>query len=164
VKVSTCCSAVALSAAVVFSGAVVLGSAEASQWFTPGEVASLADSGSQTVRTASAPTVDGNTPVQVAGNTQHLRDGSYRGPITDAYYGQVQVQANVQGGRLVSVDVLQYPADRRTSRAINSHALPILESEVVTAQSSHVDLVSGATLTSSAYLRSLNKALGQAGS
>jgi uncharacterized protein with FMN-binding domain len=63
----------------------------------------------------------------------------------------------------VSVDVLQYPADRRTSRSINAQALPMLESEVVRAQSDRVNIISGATLTSAAYLRSLNGALGQAG-
>jgi uncharacterized protein with FMN-binding domain len=59
---------------------------------------------------------------------------------------------------------LQYPADRSTSRYINAQALPVLDSEVVSAQSALVDIVSGATLTSDAYLRSLNSALRQAGS
>ena len=76
----------------------------------------------------------------------------------------MQVQANIQNGRLASVEVLQYPADRRTSRRINDDALPMLESEVISAQSARVDIISGATLTSRAYLRSLNSALGQAGS
>jgi uncharacterized protein with FMN-binding domain len=90
------------------------------------------------------------------------RDGTYPGPTVDAYYGMLQVQAVVQGGKLVSVDVLQYPADRRTSRAINHQALPMLEEEVLQAQSARVDIVSGATLTSSAYRRSLGRALAAA--
>jgi uncharacterized protein with FMN-binding domain len=91
------------------------------------------------------------------------RDGSYRGTVADAYYGQVQVQADISGGRLASVRVLQFPADRWTSRSINAQALPLLEREVVAAQSTRVDIISGATLTSTAYLRSLNSALGHAG-
>ena len=90
------------------------------------------------------------------------RDGTYPGPTVDAYYGMLQVQAVVRGGKLVSVDVLQYPADRRTSRAINHQALPMLEQEVLQAQSARVDIVSGATLTSSAYRRSLGRALAAA--
>lgn len=90
------------------------------------------------------------------------RDGSYRGAVADAYYGQVQVQADIHGGRLASVQVLQFPADRWTSRSINAQALPMLEREVVVAQSARVDIISGATLTSTAYLRSLNSALGHA--
>jgi uncharacterized protein with FMN-binding domain len=39
-----------------------------------------------------------------------------------------------------------------------------LESEVISAQSARVNIISGATLTSEAYLRSLNAALGDAGS
>jgi uncharacterized protein with FMN-binding domain len=75
----------------------------------------------------------------------------------------VQVQADVQGGRLVAVKVLQFPSDRRTSRSINAHALPRLESEVISAQGTRVDGVSGATLTSDAYLRSMSAALRQSG-
>ncbi len=109
------------------------------------------------------PAAGANPPVQVAADSRRYRDGNFTGPVTDAYYGPIQVRVTVQGGRLVSIDVPQYPADRRTSRAINSHALPELQSEVIRAQSAHVDIVSGATLTSRAYIRSLNAALGPAG-
>lgn len=100
--------------------------------------------------------------VQLAASIDQYRDGTYTGEITDAYYGQVQVLADIQSGRLVSVRVLQYPADRQTSRYINSQALPLLESEVVSAQTARVDIVTGATLTSVAYLRSLDSALAHA--
>ncbi len=90
------------------------------------------------------------------------RDGTYKGATADAYYGLVQVQANIQNGQLASVTVLQYPNDRRTSRYINSQALPMLKHEAVVAQSAQVDFVSGATLTSGAYVKSLRNALSQA--
>jgi uncharacterized protein with FMN-binding domain len=89
-------------------------------------------------------------------------DGSYPGRAYDAYYGLVQVQANISGGQLVSIDVLQWPKSRNTSRYINGSALPVLKQEVISAQNTRVDLVSGATLTSEAFLRSLNSALQQA--
>ncbi|MCX5497535.1 FMN-binding protein [Kaistia dalseonensis] len=109
-----------------------------------------------------APAPASGAPIDISSKSGPYRDGSFTGPVYDAYYGLVQVKANVQGGRIVSIDVLQYPSDRRTSRAINSQALPMLEDEVISAQSGSVDIVSGATLTSTAYVRSLSKALAQA--
>ena len=100
----------------------------------------------------------------VAAKTSGYADGSYTGPVTDAYYGLIQIQAIVQGGRLAGIKVLQYPSDRRTSIAINHQALPMLRSEVVAAQSAKVDIISGATLTSEAFIKSLGGALRQAAS
>ena len=91
-------------------------------------------------------------------------DGTYTGPVTDAYYGLIQIQATIQGGRLAGINVLKYPSDRRTSVAINHQALPMLRSEVVAAQSAKVDIISGATLTSEAFIKSLGGALRQAAS
>lgn len=92
------------------------------------------------------------------------RDGNYRGSVDNAYYGLVQVEAEIQGGRLIAVRILQYPNDRRTSRYIAHHSLPILNREAIRAQSARIDTVSGATLTSRAYIRSLRDALAGAGS
>ena len=92
---------------------------------------------------------------------EKYRDGTYRGATANAYYGLVQVQAIIKGGSLVSVKVLQYPSDRNTSRYINAHALPVLQREAIKAQTAKVDFVSGATLTSQAYIKSLSSALTQ---
>ena len=89
-------------------------------------------------------------------------DGAYAGPVTDAYYGKMQIQAIVQNGRLAGIKVLQYPSDRRTSIAINRQALPMLRDEVIAAQSASVDIISGATLTSDAFIQSLGGALRKA--
>ena len=101
-------------------------------------------------------------PVMTVAAHTGYTDGSYTGPVADAYYGGVQVQAIVQGGRLAGINVLQYPSDRRTSVVINRQALPILRDEVISAQSANVDIVSGATLTSEAFHQSLGGALRQA--
>jgi uncharacterized protein with FMN-binding domain len=90
------------------------------------------------------------------------RDGTYTGGVANAYFGLVQVRAHVAGGELTSVDVLAYPADRRTSRRINDYALPLLQREAVERQDADVDIISGATLTAVAYMRSLGTALSQA--
>ncbi|TPN83237.1 FMN-binding protein [Mesorhizobium sp. CU2] len=89
-------------------------------------------------------------------------DGIYNGPAADAYYGIVQVQALVQGGRLTALKILRYPNDRRTSVNINRQALPMLRDEAISAQSADVDMISGATLTSKAFIQSLGGALDRA--
>jgi len=91
------------------------------------------------------------------------RDGTYTGSSENAYYGRVQVQVTVANHRVAGIKVLNYPSDRRTSRYINSQALPLLQQEVISANSANVDTISGATLTSEAYIRSLGTALQQAG-
>ncbi len=95
--------------------------------------------------------------------TKGMRDGTYTGPATDAYYGPMQIEAVVQGGRLVTLRALQYPSDRRTSLIINRQALPMLRDEAIAAQSAAVDIITGATLTSEAFIRSLGGALAKAG-
>jgi uncharacterized protein with FMN-binding domain len=100
---------------------------------------------------------------KVAAKSGHrLHDGTFDGPAVDAFYGLVQIEAVVQNGTLLSVKVLQYPSDRRTSVAINRQALPSLKLEAVAAQSADIDIVSGATLTSEAFIESLGAALRQA--
>lgn len=90
------------------------------------------------------------------------KDGEYVGNIADAYYGNVQVKAIVQGGKLVDVQFLDYPNDRQNSIRINTYALPILRTEAVQSQNANVDVVSGATATSGAFVESLGVALAAA--
>lgn len=95
---------------------------------------------------------------------QGYADGVYTGPPADAYYGIIQIQALVQGGQLTALKVLKYPSDRRTSISINRQALPMLRDEAISAQSANVDIISGATLTSRAFIQSLRGALKKASS
>jgi len=89
-------------------------------------------------------------------------DGTYVGSVTDAYYGSMQVEAVISGGRLSTVKVLQYPSDRRTSVEINQQALPMLITEAVSAQSANIDAISGASASSPAFIQSLSSALAKA--
>jgi uncharacterized protein with FMN-binding domain len=92
-----------------------------------------------------------------------LKDGTYTGPQVDAFYGLVQVQTVIQNGKIKSVQFLQYPQDRRTSARINQVAVPYLQQEALQAQSANVNIITGATLTSEAFMMSLQSALGKAG-
>jgi uncharacterized protein with FMN-binding domain len=90
------------------------------------------------------------------------KDGSYTGSVTDALWGVVQVKAIIQKGKITDVQFLQYPNDRNRSININSYADPQLTSEAIQAQSANVDIVTGATDSSDAFIQSLSYALSQA--
>jgi uncharacterized protein with FMN-binding domain len=101
----------------------------------------------------------GVTPSPIKGN---FKDGQYTGQVADAFYGNVQVKVTITNGAISDVQFLQYPNDRRTSIQINSQATPMLRSEAIQAQSANVNIVSGATDTSQAFIASLTSALNQA--
>lgn len=91
-----------------------------------------------------------------------FKDGHYTGSTADAYYGYIQVLAVISGGKLTDVQFLQFPNDNPNSSYINSQAKPYLKQEAVQAQSANVNIVSGATLTSQAFIQSLSDALNKA--
>ena len=90
------------------------------------------------------------------------KNGEYLGSSVYVYYGNVQVKAIVQNGKLTDVQFLQYPNDRQTSRYISSQALPLLKQEAIQGQTANVDIISGATSTSEGFRESLANALSQA--
>ncbi len=99
-----------------------------------------------------------------SGNQQmaQYKDGTYDGDIADAYYGNIQVEVDIKDGQITDVRFLQYPNDRRTSVEINNQAMPYLRQEAIKAQSSRVNVVSGASDTSAAFIQSLSSALAKA--
>jgi uncharacterized protein with FMN-binding domain len=92
----------------------------------------------------------------------NYKNGQYTGDVADAFYGNVQVQVTVLGGKISDVAFLQYPSDRSRSMAINSRAMPYLKQEAIQAQGANVDMITGATATSQAFISSLASALNQA--
>jgi uncharacterized protein with FMN-binding domain len=96
-------------------------------------------------------------PTSAAGYT-----GSVTGPVVATPFGNVQIQATFSGGKIVNITTLQTPSDRTRSQMIAQYAVPILQSEALTAQSAQIDVVSGATYTSQGYAQSLQGALDQA--
>lgn len=102
----------------------------------------------------------GSQPATSAGTT--YKNGQFTGIAADAVYGNIQVKATIEGGKLTNVEFLQYPNDRRNSVEINSQAMPYLQQEAIQKQNAHVDGVSGATDTSQAFIQSLDSALQKA--
>ncbi len=85
------------------------------------------------------------------------------GPVVPTQWGPVQVQVAVDGDTITDVTPLQYPTGTSTDDQINGYALPILIDQTLQAQSANIDMVSGATVTSTGYLQSLQAALDQVG-
>lgn len=118
--------------------------------------------------TPSATTSGSGTPPASSGSssaptgTSSYKDGTYTGSTEDAYYGSVQVQAKINGGKITDVTFLQYPNTHSTSVYINQQAMPYLQQEAIKAQSANVNIISGATYTSQAFMQSLSNALSKA--
>ena len=101
---------------------------------------------------ASAASSPSAAPTTAAG----MKDGTYSGTGWSRH-GSVSVSVTVQRGRIVSA-----PITGVTTRYSQS-VIAGLPAKVVSAQSSRVDLVSGATDSSDAYVSAVNQALAQAG-
>lgn len=108
-----------------------------------------------------------STSTGTTNKTSHSKGMStaatYNGDSVSTRWGPVQVRITVAGDQITGIDMLDYPYDNPRDQQINNHALPILIDETINAQSTQIDMVSGATYTSSGYLQSLQSALDQAG-
>lgn len=85
--------------------------------------------------------------------------GTYAGSVVQTRFGSVQVQITVQAGKITDVTALQLTDAERKSVQISNRAAPLLRDEVLQSQSADVQTISGATVTSDAYLNSLQAAL-----
>lgn len=97
------------------------------------------------------------TPVPTtAPTTARYRDGRYVG-LGRSRHGNIQATVVIQGGKIVSAEITgcmtRYPCSRIAS----------LPEQVVSQQSTDVDVVSGASDSSDAYLEAVSNALAQAG-
>ncbi len=125
---------------------------------------SSSTTGASASGTTPTPSSATSTPSGTASTTSGAlyKDGSYTGSQADAQWGYIQVKATIQNGKITNVQFLQAPSDRNRSIQINSYADPQLASEAIQAQSATVDIVTGATDSSDAFIQSLSDALSQA--
>lgn len=78
--------------------------------------------------------------------------------------GPVQAQVTIANGRIVEVKALTYPRWNPISAGLNAVAIPRLQADAVETQSAAgIHAVTGATLTSGAFRKSLQSALDMAG-
>ena len=127
-----------------------------------GTLAVPASTGASTTTSAGS---GSSTSAGSSGGGTSSADGSsttVTGDTAQTQWGPVQVQITVTAGKITDVTPVQYPNGNGRDQEINSYALPVLAQEALAAQSANIDHVSGATVTSDGYLRSLQSALDQA--
>jgi len=81
------------------------------------------------------------------------------GDVIETPYGDLQVRVFVSAGRIEDVEMMLVPQLTKRSRTISLSVDPWLRKRAIAAQSADFDVVSGATYTSLAYMRSLDAAL-----
>lgn len=98
----------------------------------------------------------------VAQATAGYKDGSFSGKLQETPYGQVQVAAVIESGKITEVKFLKMPDDLGRSTELTNYAKPLLTQSTIKHQNAAVDFVSGATVTSLGYEHSLQAALDKA--
>ncbi|BCW12404.1 hypothetical protein NtRootA4_34660 [Arthrobacter sp. NtRootA4] len=130
--------------------------------------AHIADTGTATTTSlGSSASAAGGTTTGTSGSSSATSSGTkttttaatYDGTAVQTRFGTVQVRVTIQSGKITEVTALQLTDAERKSAQISSRAAPVLRSEVLQAQSADVQTVGGATVTSDAYLTSLQAAL-----
>lgn len=109
-----------------------------------------------------APNQSTTTPAPSTGSGNGTTSGTFTGDNVMTRWGPVQVRITVSKGKITQSQAVVYPWSNPRDQEINSYALPVLDQEAVQAQSAHIDMVSGATVTSGGYIQSLQSAIDQA--
>jgi uncharacterized protein with FMN-binding domain len=144
-------------------------SVAALEWVPPAETTSplgggLSGSGSKPTPTA-VPTPTQSTvanPTPSPTPTSSVVNGTFIGDSIKNQFGNVQVQVTIVDNKITDVTALKYPTGGRSSQ-ISQNAIPLLVQQTLTAQSSNIDGVSGASYTSQSFYDSLASALTKAG-
>lgn|SRR5437763_654851 len=110
---------------------------------------------------ATNPAVSAGTPGPSTPSTSGTT--TVTGSASNTRYGPVQVKITVTNGQVTAVQAVEYPQESRRDEQINAYAIPVLNQEATAAKTAKIDMVSGATYTSSGYINSLQNALNKAG-
>ncbi|HLN06376.1 MAG TPA: FMN-binding protein [Acidimicrobiales bacterium] len=106
--------------------------------------------------TATAPITGSVTPLTGAATTALGNSEQYG-------YGVLAVRVTVRGGHITNVSVANLQTAEQYSQLLAQQVIPVLRNEVLSAQSAHINAISGATYTSEAYAYSVQSALDRLG-
>ncbi|WP_432398240.1 FMN-binding protein [Pseudarthrobacter sp. L19] len=151
-------SAVGTTAGTAGTGATGTGSAKSGLGSSTGG-SSSGSAASGDTSSGTGTTGSGSSGSSGSSSGSSSAGGTFTGDSVQTRFGSVQVQISVSGGKITDVKALQLTDEDRRSVQISNRAAPLLRSEVLQAQSANVQTISGATVTSSAYLTSLQAAL-----
>lgn len=86
------------------------------------------------------------------------------GPSVDYNFGILSVQVKVSGTKITNVSIAAInDGGNFRSVSIDQQAIPLLEQEVMQAQSGNIQSISGASYTSAGFIQSLQSALSKLG-
>jgi uncharacterized protein with FMN-binding domain len=123
-------------------------------------------SGTDATNTASSGasnSASNSTPAASTTKTATGATGTATGDAVYVRYGYVQLEVTVENGTITQINEVQMPDQDGRSMMISQQAGPMLQSQVLKAQSAKINGVSGATYTSVGYQKSLQSALDQLG-
>jgi uncharacterized protein with FMN-binding domain len=107
-----------------------------------------------------SPTAVTTVPTATSSSPPRYRSGTATA-VAHTDFGDVRVRVTVAHGRIVRATAVEVPHGNEMDVELSKPAVRTLEREVLDAQTVDVDLVSGATYTSTGYLSSLQAALDQ---
>ena len=117
--------------------------------------------GSPQARSSSAA---GASPSPGSGGQQAGATRTAVGPAVNYNYGILSVKVTVSGSKILKVGIASIDdGGNPRSQYIDQQSIPILEQEVMQAQSASIQGVSGASYTSAGFVQSLQSALHTAG-
>ena len=108
-----------------------------------------------------ATTTSGGTSKATSGSSTY-KDGTFTGTTVQHPYGSVTVTVTISGGKITNVTAQALDGGDRRSQSIDSQAVPMMKTEVLSANSASVSTIGGATYTTTAYITSLQSALAKA--
>ncbi len=123
---------------------------------TPGAVGVQASSPVASPSAGSAGSGPATGPVTATGP-----EATVTGPTEQYGYGELAVRVTVRGSRITGLTVPLIRTAEPFSQQLASQVIPVLRHEVLSAQGTNINAVSGATYTSQAYATSVQAALDQ---
>ena len=101
----------------------------------------------------------GSTTTTTVGVPSSNVNGNAVGQLENYSFGQMAVKVTIANNHIVGLSVTTLQTLESYSQQLEQYAVPILKAEVLAAQSTRVNAVSGATYTSEAYAFSIQSAL-----
>ena len=122
------------------------------------QAASASSDSSTSADTSDSASTDDNSASNDAADADNVyKDGTYTGEA-DGYGGTIQVEVTLASDEITSINVVSAPGE---DSAYLSQAESVIDS-ILSAQSTDVDTVSGATFSSTGILNAVDDALGKA--
>jgi uncharacterized protein with FMN-binding domain len=104
-----------------------------------------------------APTTRGQP--SSSSSSQGTTTSSAAGTLEQYGYGQLSVRVSMVGGKITGLAIATLQTADTYSQQLASSVIPVLQREVLSAQSARISGVSGATYTSEAYAYSVQSAI-----